>query len=295
MKASPAPATRRQLLGTLAGAWLPASATAAPHFVMQNEPHLAHARALVHVALQAAGAPAQFSDAPLGNERRNVYQISSGATHVDLMPATPERLRLVREGRLRMVPVPLDRGLLGWRINLLLRSQKDLLARVRSVADLAHFTLGQNVGWMDVQIYRAAGIPTKEVKAWSNGEFAEQMQAGFLDLFPLGLEETQSFFLRHFQKRYPQLTTDSHILVRYPWFRFVWVAPGAYTAALYDALQQGFARIAADGRFLQTWEQYRRLPGAQAVRSRRLIQIPNPFYDDTLVPAAYRHLLAQPS
>ena len=144
-------------------------------YIVQNEPHLAHARALIRAALDAVGFQADFQDAPIGNERRNVHQISSGATHVDMMPATPQRLELVRQGKLRMIPVPLDRGILSYRLNILLESQKDILANVREPKDLHLFVIGQNEGWMDVAIYRAAGIPTKEVRNWSNGQFAEQM------------------------------------------------------------------------------------------------------------------------
>ena len=287
------PCSRRAALALLAGASLPAHAAGPAAFVVQNEPHLAHARALVRAALQAAGMQAEFTDAPRGNERRNLFQISQGQTHVDMMPATPARLRLVQQGRLRMVPVPLDRGLLGWRINLLLETHKARLAHVRTVADLAHFSMGQNVGWMDVEIYRAAGIPTKEVKRWSDGEFAEQMEAGFLDLFPLGLEETLNYFLPHFRKRYPQLTVDPYILVRYPWFRFVWIAPGPRTDALHAALLAGFDRIMADGSFLQVWARHRQPPAPEVFKSRTVIDIPNPFYDQTLVPERYRHLLVQ--
>lgn len=270
-----------------------APAARAGVFVMQNEPHLGHARALVFAALDAAGMQAEFIDAPHGNERRNLFQISNGQTHIDMMPATPARLALVREGRLRMIPVPLDRGLLGWRINLLLESQRDKLAGVRTAADLAQFSMGQNVGWMDAEIYRAAGIPTKEIKDWSNGEFAEQMEAGFLDLFPLGLEETLTYFLPHFRQRYPQLTVDPYLLVRYPWFRFVWLSPGPETDELHDALQRGFEQIVADGRFLEVWHQHRREPDERIYRERAIIDIPNPFYDQALVPERYRHLLLQ--
>lgn len=291
--------TRRTVLAlaahTAGGAWATVEAARQPPtLVMQNEPHLAHAQALVRAALDAAGFAARFVDAPIGNERRNLFEISQGQTHIDMMPATPARLRLVEQDRLRMVPVPLDRGLLGWRLNLLLKAHQDKLANVRTVADLARFTMGQNVGWMDVEIYRAAGIPTKEVKLWSNGEFAEQMEADFLDLFPLGLEETLNYFLPHFQKRYPQLTADPHLLVRYPWFRFVWVAPGPGTEALYQALQAGFDRIVADGSFLRIWAQHRKPPAAQVFSQRTIIDIPNPFYGPSLVPQRYGHLLFKP-
>lgn len=267
------------------------AAAGAGYFVVQNEGHLQHARALVQAAMKAGGLQADFVDAPAGNEKRNVHMISSGYTHVDMMPATPARLKLVKEGKLRMIPVPLDRGLLGYRINLLLESHKHKLANVRTVADLRSYSMGQNVGWMDVEIYRAAGIPTKEIKNWANGEFAIQMEAGFVDLFPLGLEETLTYFLPHFQKKYPQLTTDPYILVRYPWFRFAWVSPKPDADALYSALQKGFDILVEDGRFLEIWGQYRRPPPDSAFLQRSIIDIDNPFYGYDLVPLRYRHLL----
>ncbi|GAB1387767.1 hypothetical protein MASR1M59_29150 [Melaminivora sp.] len=282
-------------LGSLAGNSLAAaSQPTGARWVMQNEPHLQHARALVKAALQAAQFPAEFDDAPLGNEKRVLHDTSAGRTHISMMPATPARLELVRQGKLRVIPVPLDRGLLGWRVNFLLDSRADLLAKVNTPQDLRAFSMGQNVGWMDVAIYQASGIPTKEVKVWSNGEFAEQMQAGFLDLFPLGLEESISYFLPHFQAHYPQLTLDRHLLVRYPWFRFVWVSPLAQADALYAALDRGFRRIAANGQFKQVWGEHRQLPPAASWQQRRLIELPNPFYGNELVPAHYRHLLLQP-
>lgn len=272
----------------------PVQASPVQTYLVQNEAHLAHAQALVKAALQAAHFEATFADAPMGNERRNVHQISSGKTHMDMMPATPLRLQLVREGKLRMIPVPLDRGILGYRINILLENKKDLLHNVRTAQDLSAFVMGQNEGWMDVEIYRAAGIPTKEVRNWSEGEFAEQMATGFIDLFPLGLEETLTFFLPHFRQRYPQLTVDGHILVRYPWFRFVWVTPGPEGDGLYAALVRGFDAIAKDGTFMKVWKQHRVEPEAQLFTTRHIIDIANPFYGDDLVPAHFQPLLFRP-
>jgi hypothetical protein len=263
---------------------------ATPYFV-QNEGHLQHARALVQAALKAAVFEADLVDAAHGNEKRNVHMITSGHTHIDMMPATPARLDLVRQGKLRMIPVPLDRGLLGYRINILLETQVHKLANVKTARDLTAYTMGQNVGWMDVEVYRAAGIPTKEIKNWANGEFAAQMEAGFIDLFPLGIEETLTYFLPHFRKQYPQLAVDPYILVRYPWFRFVWVSPKPDADALYDALQKGFEILVGDGRYLEIWAQYRQPPPESAFTQRSIIDIDNPFYGYDLVPLRYRHLL----
>src|SRR5690606_30848052 len=121
--------------------------------------------------------------------------------------------------------VPLERGLLGWRTPFVLKSRADRLSHVRALDDLRTFMIGQGYSWWDVDIYRKAGITTREVQDWRNGEFTEQMQTGVIDLFPMGLEESLSYFLPHFQQRYPQLALDQFLLLKYPWYRFVWVSP----------------------------------------------------------------------
>lgn len=263
--------------------------------VVHNEPHLQHSLALLRAALKAGGMPVELDNAPQGNYRRSLYQIEHGHTHVDMATISQRRLQLFKAGKLRMVPIPLDRGLLGWRVNLLLRRDQDKLAGIRSAAQLRALTLGQNLGWPDIQIYRHAGIPVKEIKKWSLGEFTEQMEAGFIDLFPLGLEEALNYFLPLFQQRYPQLTADPHLLVHYPWFRFVWVYGGAETEALHAALVRGFDAIVASGEFMHIWDTHRSPPPLSAYANRTIIRMENPFFGDALLPARYRHLLLSPS
>lgn len=283
----------RILAAVLVGACLIVAGTvrAAPVFMLGNDPHVQHGRALVQAALKAARFPATFTDAPSSNEQRSLYMLKHGFTHVDIEPVTATRLALAAKGSIRMIPIPIDRGLLGYRINLLLDTRRDLLADVRNTTDLAEFTIGQAERWTDLDIYRAAGITTKEVKAWHQGEFTAQLEAGFIDIFPLGLEETLSYFLPRFQERYPQLTTDPHILIRYPWFRFVWVSAKPETDALYAALVKGFDIIARDGSFLAIWRQYRRTPPAGIFANRTVIELDNPFYGNDIVPARYQHLV----
>lgn len=283
----------RILAAMVVGIWLGLTGTAraAPVFVLGSDPHVQHGRALVQAALKAARFPASFTNAPASNEQRSLYMLKHGFTQVDIEPVTPTRLALAAKGSIRMIPIPIDRGLLGYRINLLLDTRRDLLAKVRNAADLSEFTIGQAERWTDLDIYRAAGITTKEVKAWQQGQFTAQLEAGFIDVFPLGLEETLSYFLPRFQERYPQLTTDPHTLVRYPWFRFVWVSARPETDALYAALLKGFDTIARDGTFLTIWQQHRRTPPASIFANRTVIELENPFYGNDIVPARYQHLL----
>gem|GEM_PF-1026051 len=285
---------RRSLLGLMAGACLPSRAATRPVYSVQTEPSLAHCTALLHAALKASGLSADLVNAPHATEERNLHEITAGRIHINLLPASPTRLKRVQEGRLRMIPVPLERGLLGWRTPFVLESHAARLSHVRTLADLRALTIGQGSSWWDVEIYRKAGITTREVQSWRNGEFAEQMQTGVIDLFPMGLEESLSYFLPHFRQRYPQLALDQFLLLKYPWYRFVWVSPHPSADTLYQALQTGFDIIAENGQFESIWSQMRQLPPTESWQKRTVISLENPFYSPDIVPPRYRHLLLQP-
>ena len=285
---------RRSLLGLMAGACLPTQAATRPVYAMQTEPSLAHCTALLQAALQASGLSADLVNAPHATEERNLHELSAGRIHINLLPASPTRLQWVQEGRLRMIPVPLERGLLGWRTPFVLESRTARLGQVRTLDDLRALTIGQGASWWDATIYRKAGIPTREVQSWRNGEFAEQMRTGVIDLFPMGLEESLSYFLPHFRQHHPELALDPFLLLKYPWYRFVWVSAHPGADALYQALQQGFDIICENGQFESIWNRMRQLPPADSWKNRTVIELQNPFYTPDIVPSRYQHLLLQP-
>lgn len=260
--------------------------------VIQSDPHLQTARTLVAAALGASGLEVEFVEAPLANEKRQLLMLEAGQTDIDLMPVTGERLASVAAGKSFAIPVPLDRGLLGYRLCLLLKEKKDLLAGVRSPQDLRAFTIGQGEGWMDVDVYEKAKIPVKWVRDWRNGEFVHQMKAGFIDLFPLGAEETLSYFLPHYQAIHPEITSDPHVVIRYPWYRFVWISAASQNAEiLRRSLQEGFVTLTRNGQFLKIWKEAGRGLPESFFDGRTVIDLPNPLYGTDIVGPEFRSLL----
>lgn len=263
--------------------------------VIQSDPHLQTARKLVAAALEASGVEVEFVDAPLANEKRQLFMLEAGQSDIDLMPVTGERLASVAAGKSLVIPVPLDRGLLGYRLCLLLKKRKDLLAGVQSAQDLRAFTIGQGEGWMDVDVYKNAHIPVKWVRDWRNGEFVDQMNAGFIDLFPLGAEETLSYFIPHYQITQPEITSDPSIVIRYPWYRFVWISAASKNAELLRrALQEGFVTLTRNGQFLKIWAAACRDLPESFFSGRTVIDLPNPLYGPEIVGPEFRTLLQYP-
>lgn len=293
---SPHSPQRRRLVGLLAASCLPAVHASSPRiFTIQTEPSLAHGKALIEAALRAAGFAASLVEAPRTTEQRNLHEMEAGRIHITLLPPTVPRLSMVYEGRIRLIPVPLERGLLGWRSPFLLQTERDMTAGVKVRADLQSLIIGQGANWIDADIYRRAGITTREIQAWRNGEFADQMQSGVIDLFPMGLEESISYFVPHFQEHRPELALDEHLLLRYPWYRFVWVTAHPDADDLYHALQEGFDSIVSTGEFESIWSQYRHIPAAEHLHGRTLIELENPLYTRDIVPKRYQRLLLDPA
>lgn len=260
--------------------------------VIQSDDHLAVARQMVAAAFEAAGEPVVFTPAPLANEKRQLLMLEAGQTDIDIMPVTDVRLKSVSEGKSLMISVPLDRGLLGYRVCLLQEQNEDLLSDVKSAEDLRAFTMGQGEGWMDVAVYEAAGIPIKWVRDWRRGEFFGQMKSGYINLFPLGAEEILSYFLSHFQSIHPEIVADQHIVIRYPWFRFVWISAASPNAErIREALQKGFEIIAKNGKFEEIWNASSRGLPKDFFDKRRVIALKNPLYGDDIVGEEFRHLL----
>lgn len=291
---SPPLHTRRRALGMLCSMGLPVSAGQLPRYVVQGGFALGYTWQLLQYALRAAGFSATFEDMAVTSEARNLHETQKGNLHMSMLPASPARLELVRQGRLRMLPIPLERGLLGWRACFVLQQHEQMLAQVRQLQDLRRFTIGQGINWLDVAVLRAAGLSTREVPHWGDGQFCQQLQARQIDLFVMGLDESLNYYLPHFRKRYPQLLLDQHLLLYYPWYRVLWISAHPSADALYEALSAGFDQVVHEPEFLQLWNRLRPPLPPSVWNQRTIVPLQNPWFDSSLIPSKYQHLLLTP-
>lgn len=113
---------------------------------------------LLAAALQAAGDGAHLRAVDRMTDARALREMSSPQGEVDVVVAmpSPERDRL-----LRAVPVPLYRGLFGWRLLVVRRGEAERFSGMRQVADLAPMTFLQGEDWPDTEILRANGLQVR--------------------------------------------------------------------------------------------------------------------------------------
>ena len=206
---------------------------------------------------------------------RAVAELESGAGVVNIVSRATSR---DLERRLRPIPIPLDKGLLGARLFLTMPATQARLNQATTLADLRRFTVGQNAAWTDVAILRSAGFQL----VLSDGYAAmfEMLGAGRFDLFARGAIEINSE-LRSFAPVVPGMAIDPRFLLHYPMPRYFFVARTSAGERMAERIEDGLRRLRASGEFERRYQAYKRLVLKDLnLAGRVVIRLPNPELSD---------------
>lgn len=160
----------------------------------------------------------------------------TGADIIDAT-ATPERSE-----RFLAIPVPLLKGLMGYRLFFIRESDKEAFARVKSLEDLRAFRAGQGESWFDVTLLRAYDIPV--VTAPKYESLFRMLQAERFDFFPRGAQEILD----------EQANFDTEGLIIEPALLLAYPSPVYFyvhkdNVALANRVEAGLRRAMKDGSF----------------------------------------------
>ncbi|ROQ18594.1 extracellular solute-binding protein (family 3) [Marinimicrobium koreense] len=162
----------------------------------------------------------------------------TGADIIDAT-ATPERSE-----RFRAIPVPLLKGLMGYRLFFIRESDKEAFSNIQSLDDLRAFRAGQGESWFDVTLLKAHDIPV--VTAPKYESLFRMLQAERFDFFPRGaqeiLDEQDNFDTEG-------LIIEPDLLLAYPAPVYFYVHKD--NVALADRVETGLRRAVNDGSFDQ--------------------------------------------
>lgn len=170
------------------------------------------------------------------------------------------------------IPIPIDRGLLGYRVALINEGQQAKFNAVHDLAGLRTLTVGQGQDWGDVPVYRLAGVPL--VTASRYDLLFPMLADHRFDMFPRGvLEITRE--LKAFQTAFPQMRIESHLLIRYPYAQFFYVSKDAPVLA--KRINDGLEAMLKDGSFDALFRAYfSRSIADLHLEQRVLIDLKNP-------------------
>lgn len=172
------------------------------------------------------------------------------------------------------VRLPIDKGLLGYRLFLVRDDDLPRFAAVRTLDDLRKLRVGQGKDWIDVPILHKAGFQVVEGTSYP-GLFA-MLAAGRFDFFSRAIDEAQ----REFKERraaFPRMIIEPTLLLQYPLPLYFFTRRDAEGKLLAQRITEGMEMMIRDGSLNALFEQYKgESIRAGGLQNRRVLSLHNP-------------------
>lgn len=176
-----------------------------------------------------------------------------------------------KETQLLPIRIPLGKGLLGYRIAFTAQSQRDAFEQVRTIEDLRHYRFCLGIGWGDVAIYKAAGLP---LTLSSYEALFRMTERRHCDLYSRGINEVFDEYERMLPL-HPGLAIEPSLLLHYTYPYYFFVSPRHPELAA--RLEAGLRVMLSDGSFDNIfWKHNATAIQRAGMAQRRVIELPNP-------------------
>jgi hypothetical protein len=283
---------RRRLLALpllMAGLQLraqPGEPVRVPQHISMPDPQLAYVRRLVELALSRAGSKLEIRPVELDMAQgRSLIELAAGHSPVDVMWTVTDRER--EASGLLPVRIPIDRGLMGWRLLLVRRSELAQWQRVRGLDELRQRLAGQGHDWPDTTILRANGLQVGTSSGYD--ALFRMLAAGRVDYFPRSILEIDAEMAGD---RHPALAIAPRLMLYYPAAAYLFVSPTRPDLA--EALRIGLEAAVADGSFQRLHREfYGAVLKAHPVSPGQVLRLSNPLLPAE-TPLQRRELWLQP-
>jgi hypothetical protein len=226
-----------------------------------------YALKLLQLGLSKTGVEYRVELAPVAmNQERQVVELEANRTiDVAPIPSSAER-----EERLLPIRIPIQKGLLGWRLGLIRKGDQARFTGVGSLTDLKRVRIAQGQEWPDTQILRANGIDVITAPRYE-GLFGMLVSERF-DYFPRSVNEIWDELENHAGT----LEVESRIALHYYYDAYFMV--NKKNTRLAESLRQGLEKAIADGSFDRLFDEYHgeRLRKAR-LNQRIVIELKNPL------------------
>lgn len=173
------------------------------------------------------------------------------------------------------VRLPVDKGLLGYRMFLIRDADLARFAAVRTLDDLRKLRVGQGKDWIDVPILRKAGFSVVEGTNYP-GLFA-MLAAGRFDFFSRSIDEAQ----REFKERHtahPNMVIEPTLLLQYPMPKYFFTRRDTEGKLLAQRITEGMEMMIKDGSLNALFQRYKgESIKTGGLQGRRVLQLHNPY------------------
>jgi Bacterial extracellular solute-binding proteins, family 3 len=250
------------------------------------DPQLPYVRSLVALGMALAGANVDVQLVSLEMyQSRSLMELASGNSSIDLMWTMTDRER--ESSGVLPIRIPIDRGLMGWRVLLVRKGDLARWVELDSLAKLKKRVAGQGHDWPDTAILRANGLQVSTSSSYA--ALFRMLVSGRFDYFPRAVMEVDAELA---DNRHPDLAIVPNLMLHYPAAAYLFVSPRRPDLA--KLLSTGLEKAVAEGSLQQLHQaHFGALIKAHPVSRDRVLKLKNPLLPP-LTPTLRRELWLQP-
>jgi len=197
------------LAAVLCSGYVTATTIIYPRDETPNDPRNEYPVKVLELALKKSGGDYQAKASQgLMQQGRAILEIEKGASEPTVLWTMTSK---ERETSLLPVRIPIEKGLIGWRLPLVMQAKVDQFKGVKSLDDMKKFSAGQGHDWPDTEILRSNGMIVQGASSYT-GLFP-MLTSGRFDYFPRSISEIWGEADGH---KAEQIVVDPHVILHYP-------------------------------------------------------------------------------
>lgn len=208
--------------------------------------------------------------ADLMTQERAIKEIDDGSPLVTVIGTSSSP---AREEALNPIRIPVEKGLVGYRILLINKANKEQFDKIKTLDELKKYSACFKKDWVDIAILEGNGI---KIESSNNYEGLFQMlDSGRCQWFPRGVNEV---FIEYNTRKeqFKNMITADKIALYYVLPVYFFVAKSNHE--LKERLEKGFNKIIQDGSFDKLFYKFHGTFIKDAdLENRRIIELKNPI------------------
>lgn len=177
------------------------------------------------------------------------------------------------------VPIPVRRGILGYRVLIVRKADLPRFARINTLDELTQLRVGQGQGWNDIPLLQANQF--KVVASPTYEGIFRLLQTGRVDYLSRGINEAWSEVAA---RPLLDLAVEPTLLLYYPWPKYFFV--NRNRPELAKRIEKGLAQMLANGSYESLFKSFHQVDIERAdLRKRRVFCLKNDELDMSQIPA----------
>ena len=218
--------------------------------------------------------PCRMISSEVMTQLRQAYELNDATGKITVMVGGSNVTRPESVRNIHCIPIPIDKGLVGYRIFLIRSADQHAFHDVATLDDLRRFSFGLGFGWLDIDVMRQSGF-TIVTGSDYDGLF-EMLENRRFDAFSRGAFEVIQEF-EHQKSRNPTLGLEDSICLYYPLPLYFWFAKSDEGRRLAARAEEGMRMMIDDGTYDRIFDlHYRHQIETLRLKERKLFRIENP-------------------